>query len=190
MTCVRPVVTMGLIVRDDEVRPDEWFSAHTATRLQRSLLRQAGPLHLQATRPADDSLHRDQLRREVERAAATFVRQRGGAGFAEPLPTVESALGEQPGRYALLLVCRGFMRTKDNYQRQASHFGHQYAMYGAVGSGRAPEANRLGLYALVYDREQHRVVYFGHRRSSSGKLLNDRVLDRRVKQLLAADFGS
>lgn len=190
ITCVRPVVTMGLIVRGDEAHPDAWFSAHTASRLQRSLLRQAAALHLRPTLPVDDSLLRDPLRREIERAAATLARRPTPVeGYAEPLPTVEQVLGNEPGRYALLLVCRGFMRTPDNYQRQSSQYGHQYSMYGVVGSGAGPERNRLGLYALVYDREQHRVVYFGHHRSNTGQLLKDEVLDRRLYQLLAADFA-
>lgn len=190
LACVRPVVTMGLIVRGDDAHPDAWFSSHMAGRFRRSLQRQAGALHLQPGPAADDSLRRDLLRAEVERAAATLARQRTAEGYAEPLPVVESVLANQPGRYALLLVCRGFVRTKDNYQQESSQHGHQYAMFGVVGAGAAPQPNRLGLYALVYDREQHRVVYYGHRRSSSGQLLKDRVLDRRVRQLLFPNFGT
>ncbi|OON68273.1 hypothetical protein B0919_14055 [Hymenobacter sp. CRA2] len=187
MVCVRPVAVMALVVRGDEAPTDPWFSRYMADCLQRSLQRQAAQLKL-GPAPADDSLRRDELRREVERAMAQLSRQ-PAEGFSAPLPVLESFAAQQAGRYALLTMCRGFMRTTDNNWQTANQYGHQRALYGPMLAS-APQPSRLGLYALVYDRQEKRVVYYGHCAVKRDKLLKDKVIDQQVRRLLGTDFGS
>jgi hypothetical protein len=186
IVCVRPVAAMSLVVRGDDARPDPWFSRYMADRLQRSLQRQAPELHLQL-RVADDSLRREELRREVERVASQLARK-PAAGYAAAMPVLEDVIRSRPGRYALLTMCRGFMRTEDNALQQASRSAHRQIVFGPLLGGRGAEPSRFGLYALVYDRDEKRVVYFGRRISTPNNLLDDRAIDKQVKRLLGSEF--
>lgn len=180
-----PLSAIKLLVGDQqEVRPDRFLSAMVARQTCKALLLHSVPLHLlQEVRI--DSLQRPALLREVG-AAVQQLAQRQPVDSLQ-LPLLSQLLRQQAPpapAYTLILLSRGFTRSSDNFARAGSRGGHAMALYG---TGSMPVKSMTTVYALIYDRQQQRLVYV-RESTESHEPLDLKRTARHIERLMSPDF--
>jgi len=182
---VSPVTTIAVGRNLSPAAADKAATLESARLLGLALLQHRAELQLRNEVTIPDSLLL-QARQEIY-AAVLGIEEHWQLGGGANLPVLDYLLGQQRQRYALLTVASGLTyipkRPPPNLAglpRLGSSPGRPYVAAGQ------PKSN---IFLLIYDQQQHAIVYYRHTPPmATNEPLDGLVLQRDFDNLLKKDF--
>jgi len=186
MVFTPPLGQIGLIEKGNSGSYDPTLSAKSTAAMRQILLQYKRELRLSGELSVPDPRTQQRLTRETYRAINAVERQQR-VGRPYELVVLDSLLDAQGQRYALLSAARGFTRVEGNYSNQvAKSVGVgllTLGMYVPV-----PIKATSSVFFLIYDRQDHAILYYNHAAPLEAEPLDPAVLDKQMRKMLAKDF--
>ncbi len=186
---VPPLGAVSVIARGNRLELDPNASLDAAELLRQALYRHDEKLHLEgeAKIAVADTLAQRRRNLNLGRAFG-LVGRNPRLPLAAPQPWLDSLLAPRGQRYALLAYAGGFTRTAANLRGiLARDLGIVLLSMGTVMPLSSVASTRV--VVLLYDGEQHQVVYYKASWPAEKDPLAGVVIDRELTDLLAKDFS-
>jgi hypothetical protein len=182
---VSPVTTVAVSRNMSPATADKAATLESARLLSLALLQHRAELQLRNEVTIPDSLLL-QARHEIYQAVLGIETHWQLASGAN-LPVLDYLLAQQRQRYALLTVASGLTyipkRPRPNLSGQPRLGGSPGGMYTAAG---LPKSN---IFLLIYDQQQHAIVYYRHTPPlATNEPLDAATLQQDFAKLLKKDF--
>ena len=182
---VSPVTTIAISRNFSPAIADKAATLESARLLSLALLQHRAELQLRNEVTIPDSLLL-QARHEIY-AAVLGIEEHWQLASGANLPVLDYLLGQQRQRYALLTVASGLTyipkRPPPTLAGQPRLGGSPGGRYTAAGQ---PKSN---IFLLIYDQQQHAIVYYRHTPPlATNEPLDGLTLQKDFAKLLKKDF--